>query len=268
MSDSTFNFTWGLDNLKDMGFVPLYQFMLRTYATLGVSRQEMLCLIHLASYHYNSPAGESRPGLDSIATQMGYNHKPRVSELVGRLEAKKMLIVERRPGMTSIYNARPFAEKAYRLWLKEQNQEINGQDDAQEGVTENRNTSTASVTKNSNPQDVGVTKTSNGGLLKKVTEEEELRTRTNDKKMDTFSDLWPLALHDLALQMDSSTFNLHLRGTTATVAHDNGATLVTVHARSQRSAAILDARQRGTVERVLAGLAEGPVVVSFEIERT
>jgi len=40
--------------------------MLRYYHRLGVSRQEMLCIIHLASYHYNSPAGESRPAAEGL----------------------------------------------------------------------------------------------------------------------------------------------------------------------------------------------------------
>jgi hypothetical protein len=266
MADSQFNFTWGLDNLKDMGFVPLYQFMLRAYAELGITRQEMLCLIHLASYHYNSPAGESRPSLDSIATQMGYTHKPRVSELVTKLEAKGMLLVERRPGLTSIYNARPFAEKAYKLWLRTQNQAVNGEEATPAGVTKKRNTPKSSITQNRNPQDVGVTQDSNGGLLKLVTEEEEIRTKVNDKKMDSSSDLWPLALADLALQMAPETFNQHLCGTTATVAQDNGATLLTVHARGDRSADQLDRRLRPVVERTLARVAGGPVAVTFTKE--
>jgi len=44
-----FNFTWGA-TLNDLGFVQVYNFMLRHYAALGVTRPEMLLIIHLASY--------------------------------------------------------------------------------------------------------------------------------------------------------------------------------------------------------------------------
>lgn len=150
-----FSFTWGLPELEGMGFVQVYQFMLETYAKLGVSRQEMLCLIHLARYHYNVPKGESRPSLTTIAHEMGYGAKTRVSDLVRSLESKGMLLVERIPGSPSVYNAHPFAKAAWDMFLK--------------GVTENRNTKTVRVTENRN-----------GVLRKTVTEEEEIRIDDDD----------------------------------------------------------------------------------------
>jgi len=117
MTDS-FNFTWGLPELDGLGFVQVYQFMLRAYAKLGITRQEMLCLIHLASYHYTLPSGESRPSLTTIAYEMGYGDRVPVSRLVRSLEKKGMLLIERRTGQTSIYNARPFAEAAWKMFLE------------------------------------------------------------------------------------------------------------------------------------------------------
>lgn len=76
--------------------------------------------------------------------------------------------------------------------------------------------------------------------------------------------LWPLALADLALQLDPSTFDHLLRGTAATATRDNGVLCLTVHTRGQYAAANLDHRLRPGIERCLAGLAEGPVAVRFE----
>jgi len=112
---SEWSFTWGTE-VAELGFVQVYNFMLRTYAKLGVTVQEMMCLMHLASYHYNSPQGVSRPSLSTIAEEMGYSDKSTVSRLVGSLEKKGMLIVTRNPGYTSLYDASPFASLAIDEW--------------------------------------------------------------------------------------------------------------------------------------------------------
>ena len=146
--DSSFSFTWGLDLLNDIGHTRIFNFMLRRYTMLGLSRLEMLCLIHLASYHYESPIGESKPSLVTIAKQMGYSHRRHVSRLVAGLEHKGMLSVTRRLGDTSIYNARPFAVAAFRLWMnagKEEIQDIGGS--AQNSTTSSAQNSTTPVLK-------------------------------------------------------------------------------------------------------------------------
>jgi hypothetical protein len=114
----SFNFTWGLPELENLGFVQVFLFMLRAYAELGITRPEMLCIIHLASYHYNTPEGASRPSLETIAQEMGYSHKNRVSELVRSLEEKGLLIITRRPGQPSIYDFSPFSSQALDLRLE------------------------------------------------------------------------------------------------------------------------------------------------------
>lgn len=159
MSNDDFNFTWGIPELGDLGFVPVYQFMLRTYTKLGLTRQEMLLIVHLASYHYNSPGGESRPSLQTIAEEMGYSHKNRVSELITSLKDKGMLWVDYKAGMPSTYNLRPFAQQAMANFL--------------EGVTKKR--------------DTGVTEKRDTVSRKTVTkeyEEEEEDKNTNHPSID------------------------------------------------------------------------------------
>jgi len=104
----SFDFRWGVPLLDNQpGFAKVYEFMLDHYAEI-LTRDEFLCIIHLARYHYNSERGESRPSLETIAGQMGYSHKNSAWRLVQSLEDKGMLTVTRRPGFTSIYNAAPF----------------------------------------------------------------------------------------------------------------------------------------------------------------
>lgn len=151
--DSGFNFTWGLPELEGFGYVQVFQFMLRTYADLGLTRLEMLAIIHAASYHYNSPGGESRPSLQTIADEMGYADKAKVSHLFTGLEEKGMLIVNRTPGKPNVYDASPFARKAFQIWIGR--------------VAQNGNTSVA--------------QTGNGGLPKQATEEEERKEEPKKK---------------------------------------------------------------------------------------
>lgn len=124
MGSDNFSFTWGTSLLDELGYVQLFVFMLRSYAPLGITRNEMLCLIHLASYHYNCPEGESRPGLGTIAREMGYKSQLSASRLVSSLRRKGFLRVEIRPGLPSIYDASPFARKALRLFLRIHEEEL------------------------------------------------------------------------------------------------------------------------------------------------
>jgi hypothetical protein len=123
MTGSTdFNFTWGMAQkaLEELGYVQIYGFMLNSYAELGLTRDEFLCLTHLASYHYNSAKGESRPSLVTITKLMGYAHPNSVRRLVKSLESKKMIKITRNPGYASTYDASPFAGAALKLWLQKQ----------------------------------------------------------------------------------------------------------------------------------------------------
>lgn len=118
MSDD-YSFTWGAE-AEGLGFVQVYNFMLRTYASLGITRDEMMCVIHLASYHYNSPNSESRPSLSTIAKEMGYGDSARASDLVRSLESKGLLIITRNPGRASVYDASPFFDALKSRWDQDQ----------------------------------------------------------------------------------------------------------------------------------------------------
>ena len=275
-ADEQFNFTWGLDLLDDLGYVKLYAFMLRTYARLGITRQEMLCLAHLASYHYNSAKGESRPGLVSIAHQMGYSHKTRVSELINSLEQKNMLMVTRRPGQTSIYDAQPFALKAYTLWLDDQQAEAKQKAskqaarEAQAGVTEKRNTPNDSVTEKRNTQDAGVTEKRNRVLRKNVTEEEK-EGKEIDKKNSIDGNgseekavIWDAILIALQNVMQPRTFDLNLRGSRL-LSCENGTWLVKVR-HPNTAMRLANSALIGTIETVIQHNTGKAVTLEFTTE--
>jgi len=112
-----FNFTWGMaqSTLNTYGYLPITGFMLDAYTTLGLTRDEFLCLEHLARYHYNSPIGRATPSLETIRQQMGYAHVNSVARLIKSLEEKEMIHVRRIPGRCSEYDASPYAQAALAL---------------------------------------------------------------------------------------------------------------------------------------------------------
>ena len=167
-----FSFTWGLPILEEMGYTKLFNFMLRQYSRLGLTRTEMLCLIHLASYHYESPRGESRPSLSEIARQMGYGDRSPVSRLVGRLETKGMIEVTRRPGYTSLYDAAPFSRAAYSLFM----------------LDEAAGYQVGGVSKRTQ---VGCVQTDTGDVSKQAREEEKKEDESQEDK-----DFTPLTIDD------------------------------------------------------------------------
>jgi AraC-like DNA-binding protein len=167
MTDNNVSFTWGLSELDDIGYVQVFNFMLRSYAALGVSRAEMLLIIHLASYKYNTENGKSCPSMNTIAAEMGYEDRATVLRLVKSLEEKKMLWITRTPGFPHEYNAKPFASKTLKLWL-----ETRGCDEKVTG---------------------GVTKKSQGGVTKKSHEEKEIEkiNTTSAKNADIDAEQLP-----------------------------------------------------------------------------
>lgn len=108
MSDSIGS-EWGADGT---GRVQIYAFMLRTYASLGITREEMLCIIHLASYYY------TQPSLSTIAEEMGYDDPASVSDLIRSLEAKGFLIITRDTAVTNHIYAGPIFEAMQNQWHK------------------------------------------------------------------------------------------------------------------------------------------------------
>lgn len=100
---------WGIPALDDKGGLYVYGFMLRNYAKAKITRDEFLCILHLAAYHYESAGGESSPALGTVAALMGYAHENSVRNLTASLVEKGMLEIEHRVGETSVYNLHGFA---------------------------------------------------------------------------------------------------------------------------------------------------------------
>lgn len=109
------SFRWGVAELESDGSIYLHGFMLRNYAKLGLTRDEFLCLVHFAAYHYESEDGESRPASKTIANQMGYAHVNSVYRLIKSLTQKGMIEVTKHQGKPSTINAAGFARKAIDL---------------------------------------------------------------------------------------------------------------------------------------------------------
>lgn len=118
-----FSFRWGV-NVLDEGFTTIPNRFLRAYSKLGVTRTEMLFILHLASYHYESDRGVARPSLITVTAEMGYKDVRNVQTLRSSLEKKHLLAVEPRMGQPSIYSLAPFARAAMREQTRhEQEQE-------------------------------------------------------------------------------------------------------------------------------------------------
>ena len=113
MSDPSFSFRWGID-LLDAGHVQIPNFILRNYNEAGIKRHEMLLIIHLASYKYESPNGCSKPALTTIADELGYTVQ-RLCQILNELEKRELLIRKRTPGFTTEYNFQPFSQKVLAL---------------------------------------------------------------------------------------------------------------------------------------------------------
>lgn len=174
MADERFSFTWGMP-IEGMGYARVFQFMLKTYSRLGVTKAEMMCLIHLASYHYESEGSEARPAQATIAEEMGYRDKARVSDLTRSLEEKDMLIIHREPGRPNVYDASPFASAAWAAW--ERGQKLAAYE---EGYAEKRITTDAEKRI--------------GGMRKSAYEEDEVKDEENKSAAGA---ALSLVVHDL-----------------------------------------------------------------------
>lgn len=111
------DFRWGMDSLDDSlaGGTTVPGFILRHYHQVGVTVQEMMLIIHLSAYHFNSKRGKASPSLATIAGLMGYAKDDSVRRMVRRLEKEKFLVVERVPGKCSVYNFHGLTRACFRL---------------------------------------------------------------------------------------------------------------------------------------------------------
>lgn len=100
---SNFSFRWGIP-LLDNDYTQIPNLFLRNYTKVGVTRQEFLFIIHLASYKYESAKSECRPSLETIAKEMGYAHVNGARKLARSLQKKGFLTIKPRPGFPNEYN--------------------------------------------------------------------------------------------------------------------------------------------------------------------
>jgi hypothetical protein len=98
-----FNFRWGVPVLDDRHYGEVPGFILRNYSEAGVTVVEMMVVIHLSAYRFDTPTGAAKPSLTTIAEQMGYNNDRQVRRIVSNLKRKKMLKVIQHNGKTSEY---------------------------------------------------------------------------------------------------------------------------------------------------------------------
>jgi hypothetical protein len=114
-----FQFRWGVKEW-DVGFTTIPNPVLKYYAKVpwvdkegkqgcGITNQEVLCIIHIASFHYESERGEARPAIPTIRKRMGYQKDGSVSRLIKSLEHKNLLIVERKSGKCNVYSLSNFS---------------------------------------------------------------------------------------------------------------------------------------------------------------
>lgn len=109
------SFRWGIPEMDDRGGIYVFGFMLRNYARAGVTRDEMLCMMHLAAHHFERADGEAACSLATVATLMGYAHENSVRRLAHSLRDKELLEIVERPGQPSVYVAHKFAQRMLEL---------------------------------------------------------------------------------------------------------------------------------------------------------
>jgi len=114
-----FSFRWGIPILDNLDHVTIYHFLLDHYADLGVTPLEMMFIIHLSQFRYESSKGKAAPALGTIARLMGYKDEQPVRRLKKSLKDKKLLAVKDEPGRPNTYDFTAFAKKAFTLWQAE-----------------------------------------------------------------------------------------------------------------------------------------------------
>lgn len=109
MSDN-FSFRWGVD-VFDNARTEIPNWILEYYYLVPVSNTEMMFIIHLASFKYESSKGRAMPSLTgSIRKRMGYKSNQGVINVEQGLIDRGLLIVHKSPGVRSEYDFTPFSK--------------------------------------------------------------------------------------------------------------------------------------------------------------
>ena len=105
--NGSFSFRWGIPVL-DEGYTAIPNVILDHYAAAGISRSEFLVILHLARYQYESDASECRPGVATVARQMGYSDRG-LQKILAGLETRGLLTRSFREGKTTLYDFSGFS---------------------------------------------------------------------------------------------------------------------------------------------------------------
>lgn len=120
----TFSFRWGIDVLDDADkgtFV--FRFILEHYAALGVAPDEMMFVVHLSDFKYDSARGAARPSLTTIGRLMGHDTQY-ARRLKNKLVAKGLLQVIENSGCPHEYNFAELSKQAIKLWRAKRGDEL------------------------------------------------------------------------------------------------------------------------------------------------
>lgn len=116
MHQDTFSFRWGIDILdaaREGTFV--YRFLLRHYAALGVSPDEMMFIVHLSDYHFETACGAAKPSLTTIGKQMGHDTQYARRLKKGLLQKGLLQVIEH-PGFPDEYLFAELSKRAFAMW--------------------------------------------------------------------------------------------------------------------------------------------------------
>jgi len=164
--------------------------MLDNYAQAGVSRSEFLTIVHLARYQYESRSAECRPGVATVARQMGYSVRGLQKVLAG-LEERGLLARRFRPGETTVYDFSGFSRAVLKLSTKGVN--------SSSGVNPS---SPPGVNPSSPP---GVNPSSGVGVNPSSPKEEKPRKKEEEEKKKEAAAGLPLAsfcsIHNVAMKL-------------------------------------------------------------------
>lgn len=114
--DEKFSLRWGIP--YDQGFTVIPNIILKNYARLGITTNEMMLVIHLASYKHEAQNSEAYPSLRALAYETGKSIR-QIQRILRSLESKGMLRIVHQNGSVSIYDFTPLAQKCHELAQEE-----------------------------------------------------------------------------------------------------------------------------------------------------
>lgn len=229
-SKRQYSHRWGIPT--DTNFTIVYETFLRHYHQVqwitddgqcgrGIANTDMMVLIHLSQFKFESPNSIASPALDTIATRMGMTRRNLIYH-IQCLERKNLLGVHRRRGRSSIYDLTPFARSIQSLAASD------GIDTSDNNLTGGgEDIYTAPVKKISPEKELNDDDDDDDDDFNVIqvvaasqTIREEREAEAQEVDIDPLQDVWAETLVMLSGQMTRATFNTHLHNTTLTADND------------------------------------------------